>query len=545
MNKKRKIEHLFKKMQGLCLAVVITISLFPAKHVEAATSSVTDQFKQELIQMIFTVDQSAHDVYHYRLTGSEVSHIFNELKQSDNAKWMIAAYYSNLCVNYSTNGKYVSSVMLGNVDADVAERYKRLETNVAKIKSGIEPKMTNLDKIMYLHDCIVELASYRYVAYQSYGAGGILGDKVGVCAGYTKALNLLLGDQGINTVYMSSDAINHGWTAVYLDGQWYHIDSTWDDTRSSKSGLTSRKFLLRNDSEFVTSDKNSHVSWTPWNYNQTVLSTSNKYTNWYVHDIVGKMAFEGGYWYYVDNKTNSIMQNTAAGGEEKVILDGNGKSIITLVDATSAGITYIQDGDTKVVGYEGITEDPEEKAETKGVSAGVYIALPDGSWVGLGNGVIKEAKPSRVPEEVKESIICLPDMQKYEDESHYVDWTAITCTADYKRWFLKGTLKEHKASAEISHEDEKEVVTSEPTSKIEGVNAGIYIVLLDGSWVGIGNGVIKEAKPSRDPEEVKKSIVSLPDLQKYVDERHYIEWTAITCTADYKRWFLKGALRER
>lgn len=167
---------------------------------------------------------------------------------------------------------------------------------------------------------------------------------------------------------MSSGAINHGWTFVYLDGEWYHVDSTWDDTRSGKSGVTGHQFLLRNDSEFVTNDKNSHVSWEVWDRPHDFKSTSTQFVNWYVNDIVGKMAFEDGYWYYVDTNTNSIMQNTAAGGNAKVILGGKGKSALTLIDATSSGITYKEGATTKTIGYnpnEAATQTPDDAPKTE------------------------------------------------------------------------------------------------------------------------------------------------------------------------------------
>ncbi|MCR4677933.1 MAG: hypothetical protein K5679_04170 [Lachnospiraceae bacterium] len=461
MKQKNKATQIYKRIQGLLLAVIVMVTLVPAKPVEAASATTKKQFRQELLQMINTVDQSSHDVSRYKITGSELTSIFNKLKEADDSKWMVAAYYSNLCVQYSTSGKYVTTISLGNVDEDVAARYKRLENNVSNIKTGIEPKMTDLDKVMYLHDSIVELASYKYVAYQSYGAGGVLGDKIGVCAGYTKALNFLLADQGIKSVYMSSEAINHGWTAVYLDDQWYHIDSTWDDTRSPKSGLTSRKFFLKNDKEFVTGDKNSHVSWVPWNYSEAVTSTSTKYSDWYVHDIVGKMAFEDGFWYYVDTKTNCIMQNTAEGGAEKVMLNGNGKSTVTLVDATSAGISYKQDGTIKTIGYEGekpeaqeeapVVTDPTPKnepvstqpvAEVTGTKVYIYLQLtPGASYTQVGTGRIKGDKTSKNAAYVANDILSLPDLSEYVSDTQYIEWTAITKSGAGKM-FLKGKVQD-------------------------------------------------------------------------------------------------------
>lgn len=441
-------ERIIKRVYALFLAFVLTVAFYPAIDSEAA-SSTREQFRQELRQMIYSVDESLHDVYKYKLTASEANTIFQEIKNSDSDKWMVAAYYSNMYMDYTKSGSYVKDIRLVNVDTNVSARYKNLSANVAKIKAGIEPKMTDLDKLIYLHDSIVELASYKYVAYQSYGACGVLGDKTGVCAGYTKALNLLLSDQNIYAVYMTSDAIDHGWTAVYLDDQWYHVDSTWDDTRSGKSGVTGHQFMLRNDSEFVTNDKNSHVSWEMWNCPVTYESTSTRFANWYVHDIVGKIAFEDGYWYYVDTKTNSIMQNTTEGRKAKVILDGSKRGTITLLDARPDGIVYKENGVEKTVGYEGeqtpanepkkeLEKSESPKEEFVGIDVDVYIMKTGTSkYISMGKGQIKEAKTSKDSKVIDTLIYKLPSIKWFVSDNQYVVWTSLTKSGG--KYYLKGT----------------------------------------------------------------------------------------------------------
>ena len=70
-------------------------------------------------------------------------------------------------------------------------------------------------------------------------------------------------------------------------------------------------------------------------------------------------------------------------------------------------------------------------------------------------------------------------------------------------------------------------------------------VLINGKFITVGKGIIKEAKTSKDKSVVLDSIVSLPSMDKWVDSDHYVEWTEISKTSDGAKWFLKGKLKAR
>ena len=81
---------------------------------------------------------------------------------------------------------------------------------------------------LWLHDWLIYNADYD-CTYSRYTADGVLLHGTGVCDSYTRAYILLLQQFGIESLRLTSDPMNHAWNLVKIDGQWCHIDVTWDD----------------------------------------------------------------------------------------------------------------------------------------------------------------------------------------------------------------------------------------------------------------------------------------------------------------------------
>ena len=85
---------------------------------------------------------------------------------------------------------------------------------------------TDFEKALYLHDKILELGDYDY-SYTYCSAEGVLARGKGTCESYHRAYVKLLNKVGIQTGRITGNG--HVWTAVKMDGQWYQVDSTWND----------------------------------------------------------------------------------------------------------------------------------------------------------------------------------------------------------------------------------------------------------------------------------------------------------------------------
>lgn len=83
----------------------------------------------------------------------------------------------------------------------------------------------------YLCDKVVYPSSEPY-APMTHTAYGALKDGLAVCEGYTCAAKLILEELGIKCdiqVGVCSNNEGHAWNLVYLEGNWYQMDITWND----------------------------------------------------------------------------------------------------------------------------------------------------------------------------------------------------------------------------------------------------------------------------------------------------------------------------
>ena len=99
------------------------------------------------------------------------------------------------------------------------------------------------ERILFVHDYLIENAYYDTEALTEYcssyhnpsceyifSAYGCLVEGKTVCSGYAKAFQLILNELGYDCTYVTGDAgERHGWNCVYLDGEGYYVDVTWDD----------------------------------------------------------------------------------------------------------------------------------------------------------------------------------------------------------------------------------------------------------------------------------------------------------------------------
>ncbi len=108
------------------------------------------------------------------------------------------------------------------------------------------------DKERYIHDFICENVRYdKLKKPYSHEIIGPLGQGVGVCEGIAKTVKLLCDTLGLWCVIAVSDAApeagvkyRHAWNIVRLDGQYYHLDATFDNSLGQGGALRYDYFNL-------------------------------------------------------------------------------------------------------------------------------------------------------------------------------------------------------------------------------------------------------------------------------------------------------------
>ncbi len=215
-----------------------------------------------------------------------------------------------------------------------------LNNALGTINSG----MSEMEKAITLHDYIVLNCEYDYSNLQAgtlpkevYTAYGVLVDRKAVCQGYALAYKLLLNKAGIECYMVSSDAMNHAWNLIKLDGQYYQVDTTWDDpiiNRADRFGEVRHNYMFVSDKAFstTTNERNRHYDWVITKGSQTIGLTadSTTYDNEFWINITSPLIMGDNMCYYIessgdyDNKYGNIVQRNILNGIESRILSGIG-----------------------------------------------------------------------------------------------------------------------------------------------------------------------------------------------------------------------------
>lgn len=168
---------------------------------------------------------------------------------------------------------------------DAVERRIR-EFKRQHIKSG----MTDFEKEMEIVRWIVENCEYRsmggpydWVDATAYSC--IVNGKA-CCSGYADAFLQMAKACGLSARYIHSTS--HAWNLVKLDGDWYHVDVTWEDQGDTWSAPS----LYTNLTDSIIRDNSSHANWTP----STVRANGIRYGSTAVDLFLeyGDVSYSGG-----------------------------------------------------------------------------------------------------------------------------------------------------------------------------------------------------------------------------------------------------------
>ncbi len=182
--------------------------------------------------------------------------------------WWLGASYG---LRYYPDGRAFSiSFVYAYNAAEVQLMQPEVDDTIQTALSWVPEEATEFQRAQALHDFLVRTCRYstdedaagNYPLRCHRAVGALYGvDRDPVCQGYALAYKLLLKAAGIDAVYVGSNAMNHAWNLVNLDGAWYHVDVTWDDLlpdRGFDSASLSYRYFLKSDASFRNLD---HPSW--------------------------------------------------------------------------------------------------------------------------------------------------------------------------------------------------------------------------------------------------------------------------------------------
>lgn len=237
--------------------------------VSNTTDFVVDN-KQEILNVFYTILNSGMDEFTFYCSDvytdcvNTIDSISNDRVLLSNINNFVNPYNSFQDIETT---RYEST---GKVEVKITYLYdketiKKIDDKIKEIVgSQINDTMSNTDKIKILHDYIIENTKYdsnrsdnNITNYKSNTAYGPLFEGYAICSGYSDAMSLLLNEVNIPSIKIASE--NHIWNLVYVDGNWYHLDLTWDDpVLSNGKEIIDYEYFLITTEELYNKNDNQH-----------------------------------------------------------------------------------------------------------------------------------------------------------------------------------------------------------------------------------------------------------------------------------------------
>lgn len=185
-----------------------------------------------------------------------------------------------------------------------------MAAEIDRILACVDERMTDLEKALAVHEYFVR--NYEYdLTYSIYDIEGIFTQKTGVCQAYADGYSYIMNKKlGIPCATLSSDALNHAWNILKINGQWYHVDVTWDDPIDDYFGASRHDYFLISD-QVIRDEEHEHdsddwtISWRNAYYDipapdHVPSMTSDRYKN-YSWTQAGRapLVYYRNQWYYM------------------------------------------------------------------------------------------------------------------------------------------------------------------------------------------------------------------------------------------------------
>lgn len=234
----------------------------------------TDNFrpksKEELYDIYYTVINSGMKKFSF-YCSTKYENCVNDIKNLaadrvllSNINNFVHPYnsFSNIETEYNSYGKVtikLKHTYSKNQINEINTKVKEIENELFKDK-----KLSDVEKINLIHDYIINNTVYdsdrsdlNITKYKSDIAYGPLFEGYAICGGYSDLMAIFLTNLKIKNYKVSTD--KHVWNVALINGNWLHLDLTWDDPITNDgSNIIDHKFLLINTKQLLENEQTQH-----------------------------------------------------------------------------------------------------------------------------------------------------------------------------------------------------------------------------------------------------------------------------------------------
>ena len=201
-------------------------------------SQMNKQQQRIYLEMKSGLEALSQSIDIHRMDGAELSDIFYKLRLDCPEIF----YASTFQYSFYENSSLIKLKPIYLFEKNkIKEHQLAMKNRVEKLVRVAKDK-SDWEKEQYIHDFICENVTYDKLKKQySHEILGPLGQGVGVCEGIAKSVKILCDQLSLPCIVAISERnleknikYRHAWNVIRINGVWYHLDATFDNTLGKK-----------------------------------------------------------------------------------------------------------------------------------------------------------------------------------------------------------------------------------------------------------------------------------------------------------------------
>ncbi len=186
------------------------------------------------------------------------------LETSYSCKYLQGGNCRSITLQYNQTAQYLDNAK---------QQFQLYAENILRDARNYTDK---LQQEKYVHDMLTQNVEYDATAAMNQSAYSALVNEKTVCAGYARAFQYLMQQLNIPCYYCTGySGQDHAWNIIEIDGVYYNVDVTWDDT----DPLT-YDYYNKTDTDFAgTHIRTSMSVYLPACVGATVVDNTSDYVN--------------------------------------------------------------------------------------------------------------------------------------------------------------------------------------------------------------------------------------------------------------------------
>ena len=215
-----------------------------------------DDKQQRLYRQIYANAMAVNGIFNpiEEVTPSQLRNVFMAVfNDHPELFWLDSAYQGR----FAGNGICVEIVLQFYELVDDLESAKNeFQGKAEEILAGARGAGSDYEKEVYVHNALLDRIEYDLQAPFNQSAYSALVNGRTVCAGYARAMQYLMTQLGVPCYYCTGYAgENHAWNIIKLDGEYYNVDATWDDTNPN-----TYDYFNKSDEDFASTHRREDLS---------------------------------------------------------------------------------------------------------------------------------------------------------------------------------------------------------------------------------------------------------------------------------------------